>query len=91
MATIPSKLVKDGNSMAVRLPKALLTMSGLHGAVELEAKKGQIIIKRQKNHPREGWEEQIAHVIATDPHALDRDPELEAWDGLAADGLAPNE
>lgn len=88
MVTIDTQLVKDGNSTAVRLPKALLKMSGLQGSVQLEAKKGQIVIRQQKKQPREGWEEQIAQVLATDPHALDPDPELEAWDSLAADGLA---
>ena len=44
MTTITSKLIKDGNSVAVRLPKPLLVMSGLHDLVRLEAKRGQIIL-----------------------------------------------
>jgi len=90
---ITTKLVKDGNSMAVRLPKVLLAMSGLEGKVQLEAKKGQIIIKQEKQHPRAGWEEQIKKVIEEEGHVKDDDfadmdaamadglDELEPWDG----------
>lgn len=91
MVSITTKLIKDGNSTAVRLPKTLLAMSGLQGFVQLEAKRGQIIIKRQKRQPREGWAEQIKHVLATNPKALQPDSELETWDTLAGDGLDPDE
>ncbi|OGL38632.1 hypothetical protein A3J32_00015 [Candidatus Saccharibacteria bacterium RIFCSPLOWO2_02_FULL_46_7] len=91
MTTITTKLVKDGNSMAVRLPKTLLAMSGLSSTVELEAKKGQIIIKRQMRQPRKGWAKQIEQVVKTDPNALQPDPELSDWEASAADGLDPNE
>jgi len=85
MATIKTNLTTSGNSTAVRLPKALLAMSGLHGSVELEAKKGQIIIKQQNKHPREGWEEQINKVLAREAHIKDDD--FADMDGASADGL----
>ena len=39
MTGISTKLVKDGNSIAVRLPKTLLAMSSIEGSVKLEAQK----------------------------------------------------
>lgn len=44
--------------MAVRLPKTLLSISGLHGAVALEVRRGQIIIKPAAK-VREGWLDEI--------------------------------
>ncbi|HEY1835935.1 MAG TPA: hypothetical protein VGG13_03890 [Candidatus Saccharimonadales bacterium] len=92
MATITTKLVKDGNSMAVRLSKPVLAMSGLQGAIILEVKQGQIILSapsadQQVGKPREGWEEQIKRVLAEEPKALDYDEEVDDWDATAADGL----
>lgn len=90
---ITTKLVKDGNSVAVRLPKVLLEMSGLRGSVQLVAKKGQIIIKQTERHPREGWEDQIKKVLRDEAHIKDDDfsdmnaattdpwDELEPWSG----------
>jgi antitoxin component of MazEF toxin-antitoxin module len=83
--TITTKLVKDGNSIAVRLPKTLLGLSGLKGNVNLEAKKGQIIVSQAKQ-PRGNWQTQIDKVAATNVHKK-RDLELEDWDTTTADGL----
>ncbi len=85
MATVTTKLIKDGNSIAVRLPKTLLAMSGLHGSVQLESKKGQIIIKQQKNHPRHGWEEQINKVLATESQIPDDN--FSNMEAASTDGL----
>jgi antitoxin component of MazEF toxin-antitoxin module len=84
MASITTKLVKDGNSMAVRLPKTLLIMSGLRGSVRLEAKKGQIIIKQEETHPRAGWKAQIEKVLKDDDFS---DMNMADADGL--DNVAP--
>ncbi len=52
MTTITTKLIRDGNSMAVRIPKTILAMSGLNGSngtggmggtIRMEAKNGQVI------------------------------------------------
>lgn len=83
--SITTNIVKDGNSQAVRLPKALLEMSGLQGTVQLEAKKGQIIIKQEKKHPRDGWEEQIKKVLREEAHIKDDD--FADMDAVSADGL----
>lgn len=85
MMTVTTNLTTSGNSEAVRLPKALLAMSGLHGSVQLEAKKGQIVIKQGGKHPREGWKEQIDKVLAQEAHIKDDD--FADMDTASADGL----
>ena len=40
MTTIAAKLIRDGNSVAVRLPKTVLIMSGLSDDVQMEVKTG---------------------------------------------------
>ena len=64
MTIITTKLVKDGNSQAIRLTKPVLEMSQLTGPLKLEVKKGQIIIS-SNNNPREGWREAIEKEIKT--------------------------
>jgi antitoxin component of MazEF toxin-antitoxin module len=86
MVSITTKLVKDGNSMAVRIPKAVLAMSGLEDEVKMEVTQGQIILSSTKTS-RADWQRQIDHVLATNPSALAPDPELDAWDATAIDGL----
>jgi antitoxin component of MazEF toxin-antitoxin module len=63
MNTINTNLTTSGNSIAVRLPKALLKMSGLGSRVKLEARQGKIIISKVVNS-REGWGEQIKALLA---------------------------
>lgn len=60
--TIKTTLTTSGNSVAVRLPKSLLQMSGLTDKVTLEAKKGKIIISKPSS-PREGWGENIKAMV----------------------------
>lgn len=83
MPTITTKLTTSGNSSAVRLPKELLRMSGLGSTVQLEARKGKIIISKT-NNPRAGWVAQIKRLIAERG-----DPTLEFGELQAAhaDGL----
>jgi antitoxin component of MazEF toxin-antitoxin module len=83
MATIPSKLTTSGNSKAVRLPNALLKLSKLSDAVELEARPGEIIIRSAK-HPRAGWREMIAKLLTE--HG-DPAKEFAEWDAASIDGL----
>jgi antitoxin component of MazEF toxin-antitoxin module len=81
MASIDTTLTTSGNSVALRLPREVLRMSGLNGKskVKLSAKKGQITITKSIN-PREGWEEQIAALLLTEG-----DPSKEFSDMKAAD------
>lgn len=86
MTTITTKLVKDGNSVAVRLPKTVLAMSGLKEDVQMEVKHGQITI-RSAHKPRSGWKEQISQTVRTNMKATQIDSELNDWDLTASDGL----
>jgi antitoxin component of MazEF toxin-antitoxin module len=83
MNVIDTTLTTSGNSVAVRLPKELLKMSGLGHNVTLEAREGQIIISKAKN-PREGWEEQIEALVGTegDPSRGFDDMKVAENDGL---------
>ena len=80
MTTLSTKLVDDGNSKAVRIPKAALEMSGINGSLVLHVKKGEITIKNAKK-PRKGW----AEAIEKEERALD--DSLQDWERLGADGL----
>jgi len=89
MTTITTSLTTSGNSVAVRLPKELLKMSGLTNRVTLEVRHGKIIISRAAN-PREGWRKQIETEIASNglPGGVDKygDMSAEAENSLR-DGL----
>jgi antitoxin component of MazEF toxin-antitoxin module len=90
MNAINTTLTTSGNSVAVRLPKGLLRMSGLGNKVKLEARQGKIIISKA-TETRMGWDAQIAKLIAEhgDPsqefsnmNAANQDGlEDLAWDG----------
>ena len=86
MTTITTKLVKDGNSVAVRLPKTALTMSGLSGEILMEVKQGQITL-RTLNKNRAGWDKKIESIIRNSPSVLQKDTELDDWEVIASDGL----
>lgn len=86
MASITTKLVKDGNSVAVRIPKTALVMSGLEDEIRMEVSQGQIILTSAKS-ARAGWQQQIEQVLAANPDARALDPELAAWDATVGDGL----
>jgi hypothetical protein len=60
-------------------------MSGLYGVVRLEAKKGQITIKQDKKHPRDGWEEQIKEVLSSKEYS--KDDNFSDLDNASNDGL----
>jgi antitoxin MazE len=56
-----ARIVRIGNSRGVRIPKALLDQAGLKEHVEIEAKKGLLIIKPAKS-ARAGWHEAFARM-----------------------------
>lgn len=51
-------IIKIGNSMGLRIPKAILQQCGITNAVELNVEDHKITIAPYKNK-REGWEEQF--------------------------------
>ena len=89
MNTISTNLTTSGNSVAVRLPKELLRMSGLSNRVTLEAKQGKIIISNPVN-VREGWKQQIEAEITTNglPTAIDKYGDMQTEvDATLLDGM----
>lgn len=86
MTTITTKLVRDGNSVAVRLPKTVLAMSGLHDDIQMQVTHGQIIL-RSASVARAGWKENINHIMTSNPAALLPDGELTDWDVTGSDGI----
>ena len=80
MNKIATKIVKDGNSMAIRIPKTALQMSGIHGYVELTVNKNEIIIKNAKSS-RADW----SKAIIADPATIDS--ELNDWEILAGESI----
>ena len=51
-----AKLIPIGNSIGVRIPKALLHSYGIGTELEMISKGNQIILKpASKAHPRESW------------------------------------
>jgi antitoxin component of MazEF toxin-antitoxin module len=82
MNAINTTLTTSGNSVAVRLPKELLRMSGLGSSVKLEARQGKIIISKVVN-ARQGWNAQIKALVIANG-----DPTREFDDmGVPKDGL----
>lgn len=83
MNAINTTLTTSGNSVAVRLPKELLKMSGLGNKVKLEAKRGKIIISKSTN-VHDGWGAQIKALVTANG-----DPSQEFGDmkGSTLDGL----
>ncbi len=83
MNPINTNLTTSGNSVAVRLPKQLLRMSGITGRVMLEAKNGKIIISKAVD-ARDGWDTQIKTLVAAtgDPTEEFHDMNASNSDGL---------
>lgn len=76
------KLVKIGNSRGVRLPKAVLTQTGMTERIEIEARGHNIILKPVKE-PRSGWEARFARggCELTEEDRVWLDAELATADG----------
>jgi antitoxin component of MazEF toxin-antitoxin module len=81
MTSIDTTLTTSGNSVALRLPKEVLRMSGLNGKskVKISARRNQIIVTKSTN-PRDGWEDQIDGLLL-----IEGDPNKEFVDMKAAD------
>ena len=53
-----TRIVKIGNSQGIRIPKPLLDQIDIGEEVELEVRKGQLIV-RQARKLRFGWDDQF--------------------------------
>jgi antitoxin MazE len=64
-----TRIVRLGNSQGVRIPKLLLEQTGLSGEVEIEARKGALVI-RPVGKPRAGWAEAFQKMAQNGDDAL---------------------
>jgi antitoxin MazE len=76
-----SRIVRIGNSQGIRIPKPLLETAGLHGEVDLTAKRGSLMI-RPARRPRAGWAEAFQGMALNgdDAALADIPPALSGWD-----------
>lgn len=65
-----ARLVRIGNSRGIRLPKPLIEQAGLSEEVELDVRRGAIVI-RPTDGPRAGWAAAAAKIAATGGGLLD--------------------
>jgi antitoxin MazE len=62
-------LVRIGNSKGLRIPKSLISQSGLQDEVEITLKGNSLIIRPASN-PREGWAEAFEQMARRGDDAL---------------------
>lgn len=76
-----TRIVPIGNSQGIRIPKPLLDTAGLHGDVDLTAKRGMLVIRAARS-PRAGWAEAFQEVAKNtdDAQFADIPPTLSNWD-----------
>lgn len=78
-------IVPIGNSLGIRIPRALLKLCHMTKEVDLEVKRGVLVIKPTIKKPREGWDEAFKrmHEIKEDqlviPDSIDLDMENWEW------------
>jgi antitoxin MazE len=74
-----TRIVRIGNSKGVRIPKALLEQTGLHGEVEIRARGDSLIIKPAAK-PRAGWAESFREMAERGDDALLDEYTPTRWD-----------
>lgn len=81
MAAVRAKLVRIGNSRGIRIPKVVVEQAGLKETVELEVRKGQLLV-RSARRAREGWEKQFRAMAeqGDDAPIWDDARSLTSWD-----------
>ena len=76
---IPTRIIRIGNSQGVRIPKAILALSGIEDNAEMSVEDGAIIIRPLKQ-VRAGWEASFAAMNAAgDDNLLDNETTT-TWD-----------
>jgi antitoxin MazE len=81
VAAVRAKLVRIGNSRGIRIPKVVVEQAGLKETVELEVRKGQLLV-RSARRAREGWEKQFRAMAerGDDAPIWDDARSLTSWD-----------
>ena len=82
-----ANIVRIGNSRGLRIPKALLEVTGIKDTVELTVDGDRLVIQPW-HHPREGWAEEaklmheLGEDVLLDPDfSTDFDETEWEWDG----------
>ena len=79
-----SHLVAIGNSVGIRLPKALLKICHIERDVDLDVKGHSIVIHPVSKKPRQGWEAAFKkmHALGEDKLMVDDmlDLKIEGWE-----------
>jgi antitoxin MazE len=80
-AAVKARIVRIGNSQGIRIPKVVIEQAGLKDAVELEIRKGQLLV-RSASRPRDGWEDQFRAMAerGDDAPVWDAGTWLSSWD-----------
>ena len=76
-----ARVVRIGNSRGIRIPKTVIEQCHLHGAVDLEILRGQLVI-RSAAKPRAGWDHAFEQMHRQgDDQLLDRESaSASKWD-----------
>src|SRR5665647_1963260 len=80
-AAMRTRIVKIGNSQGIRIPKALLAQTDLHGEVEISVRHGSLVISAAAP-ARSGWDDAFRQMaVCGDDRLLDGDvPSPESFD-----------
>jgi len=78
---VKTRIVRIGNSQGIRIPKPLLSLSGLSGQVEISLEENRLVISTA-HKPRSGWAEAFRTMAKLgDDELLDRQNMLRSeWD-----------
>ena len=76
---IQTRIIRIGNSQGVRIPKAILSLSGIEDNAEMYVEDGSIVIRPLKQ-VREGWEASFAAMNAAGDDSLLDETTTTEWD-----------
>ena len=71
-----TRIVQVGNSQGIRLPKAMIELTGIKENIEIEVRDNQIVITAASK-ARKGWDEAFAQMLVNG----DEEPILDVTNG----------
>jgi antitoxin MazE len=75
-----AEIVRIGNSRGIRIPKKVIEHCGFHGAVDIDVRDGELVI-RATTQARKGWDEAFRRMHQCGDDALhDPDGATTEWD-----------
>lgn len=70
---VQTRILRWGNSRGVRIPRPMLEQIGIHteiAEITLEVRENEIILRPTAPHPRAGWAESFAAMVANKEDVL---------------------